>query len=115
MLAEAEEVRIAATRRSGELGRPKIIWIVVDGDHAYVRSVRGADGAWYKAAVASGSGTLQLGKAKWSVQLTPVSDAGVIERVSEALRRKYQSKHEKPTAAMLRDEVLSATLRVDPA
>ena len=49
-LATTFEVDIEPTRKDGTLGRRKIIWIVVDGDHAYIRSVRGAAGAWYKAA-----------------------------------------------------------------
>jgi hypothetical protein len=114
-LAKTDEVRIQPTRKSGEPARRKIIWIVVDGDQAYIRSVRGTDGAWYKAARATGAGTLHAGSKSWPIELTLVSDPDVIARVSDALRTKYESRWQAPTASMLRDEVLSATLRISPA
>jgi hypothetical protein len=113
-LDKTHEVRIEARRRSGELGRSKIIWIVVDGDQAYIRSVRGPAGAWYRAALGSGAGVLHAGKTSWPVQLTLVEDQAEIARVSDALRRKYLARWKASTEAMLRDEVLAATLRVNP-
>jgi hypothetical protein len=114
-LAKTDEVRIQPVRRSGEPARRKIIWIVVDGDQAYVRSVRGTAGAWYKAVRATGSATLHADSTSWPIQLTLVTDPAEIKRVSDALRTKYESRWQAPTASMLRDEVLSATLRVSPA
>jgi hypothetical protein len=113
-LAKTFEVDIQPVRRDGSTGRRKTIWLVVDGEHAYVRSVRGTAGAWYKAALASGSATLHAGSTAWPIQLTLVSDSAQITRVSDALRTKYERRWQESTAAMLRDEVLSATLRVTP-
>jgi hypothetical protein len=46
-LARADEVEIE-TRRAAGGSRRTIIWIVVDGGHVYVRSVRGPAGAGIK-------------------------------------------------------------------
>jgi hypothetical protein len=113
-LATTFEVEIQPTRQSGELGRRKTIWLVVDNDQAYIRSVRGTDGAWYKAANASGSAVIHAGSTTWPVTLTLVTESAEIARVSDALNRKYGKRWKQSTASMLRDEVLSATLRVTP-
>jgi hypothetical protein len=114
-LAKTDEVDIQPVRPDGSAGRRKTIWLVVDGDQAYVRSVRGTAGAWYKAVLANGSATLHARAASWPIQLTPVDDPAQIARVSDALRTKYEARWQQSTAAMLRDEVLSATLLVTPA
>jgi hypothetical protein len=111
-LATTHEVDIQPRRKNGELARRKIIWIVVDNGQPYVRSVRGTSGAWYKAALATSSALIHAGSTTWPVNLTLVTDAAEISRVSDALSQKYAKRWQSSTAAMLRDEVLSATLRV---
>jgi hypothetical protein len=113
-LATTFEVDIEPTRKDGTLGRRKIIWIVVDGDQAYIRSVRGAAGAWYKAGRTSGAANLHTGSTSWPVTLTLVTDPAELTRVSDALRQKYERRWKQSTAAMLRDEVIPATFRVTP-
>jgi hypothetical protein len=44
----AHEIKIAGRRRDGTLRRPVTIWLVRVGDDLYVRSVNGADAAWYR-------------------------------------------------------------------
>ena len=48
------------------------------------------------------------------MRAVPVDDPAEIERVSEALRRKY-ARYAGPLAAMLRPETLPTTMRLDPA
>jgi len=91
------------------------IWIVVDGDKVYVRSVKGPDGKWYQALAAGRPFTLRAGSSEWSIVGEHVSDQAEIERVSEAFSRKYNSRWPGPTAAMLRAEVLPTTLRIASA
>jgi hypothetical protein len=117
-LDQTYEVRIEPLRPDGTSARRKIIWLVVDGDQAYVRSVRGAAGGWYRAVRRSGTALLHLlhaGDSTWRVQLESVTDAAEIERVSDALRRKYGHRSKQSTAMMLQDEAVSATLRLSPA
>ena len=93
----------------------RTIWIVVDGSNAYIRSVRGPAGAWYRAVQREPLARLHVDGRALQIRLVPVNEAGEIERVSAALDKKYRSRWPGPTDAMLREEVLGTTLRVDPA
>ena len=109
----AEEVEIETRRRTGE-SRRTVTWIVADGGRIYVRSVRGPGGKWYQRLRASPEGAIYLAGTRTPVRAIPVSDAAEIDRVSEALRRKYAS-HGSSLANMLRPETLPTTLRLEPA
>ena len=95
-------------------GRQVPIWIVVDGDQVYVRSVRGPKGLWWQRLSGGGTAHLHAGGKSWQVRGDPVSDAQV-QRVSDAITSKYQRRWPGPTAAMLRPETLPTTLRIQPA
>jgi hypothetical protein len=49
-IASAEELEIAPRRADGTLRRPVPIWVVRAGESLYIRSWRGAEGSWYRAA-----------------------------------------------------------------
>jgi hypothetical protein len=115
---EAETLRLLDSTAEVEIetsrGR-RTIWIVVDGDTAYIRSVRGAAGAWYRAVQRQPQAQLHVDSRTLAIRLIPVEDAAEVERVSLAIDRKYRSRWPGPTDSMLRPEVLGTTLRVDPA
>jgi hypothetical protein len=92
-----------------------VIWIVVDGDSAYVRSVRGPAGRWYRELRANPHGAVHAGGHRVAVEAQPAVDAATVKRVSDLLRRKYERWWPGPTASMLREEVLPTTLRLTPA
>jgi len=110
LLGETDEVHVGFRP-----GQRIPIWIVVDGDAVYVRSVRGPDGKWYRALAAGRPFTLRAGDAEWSIAGQHVTDQAEIARVSDAFTHKYQQRWAGPTAAMLRSEVLPTTMRVAPA
>jgi hypothetical protein len=91
-----------------------VIWIVVDGDQAYIRSVRGSKGRWYREMVANPHGAIHAGGRRVPFAAQPATEASTVARVSELLSQKYQQRWPGPTAAMLRDEVLPTTLRLAP-
>ena len=105
---KAREIDIETGRR----GRKTIIWIVVDGGQVYVRSVRGDGGKWYQRLKASPEGALHLGGKRVEFRAVPVTDADEIERVSEALRRKYRTS-KSSLAMMLEPKTLPTTLRLE--
>ena len=45
-----EELELASLRRGATLGNPVTIWVVRADDDLYVRSWKGHDGAWFRAA-----------------------------------------------------------------
>jgi hypothetical protein len=108
-----EEVEIETRRETGSTRRTTI-WIVADGGQVYVRSVRGPGGKWYQRLRADPQGAVHVAGTRTPVRAVPVSDASEIERVSEALRRKY-ARHGSSLASMLRPETLPTTMRLEPA
>lgn len=112
MLDQADEVHIE-TGRGGSTGT--VIWAVVVDGSVFVRSVRGGKGRWYREASANQEATLRVDGRRVPVRVVPETDAAVIGKVSEAYREKYESSYPGPTAAMVREEVLTTTLRLLPA
>ena len=113
LLAEIEEIAIETRAGPDAPARRTTIWVVVDGDAAYVRSVRGARGRWYREATAYPQAVLHASGRTLPVHIEPVSDAATIAGVSDALLRKYVQ-WPNDARAMVRDEVLQATLRLQP-
>jgi hypothetical protein len=111
---ETAEIDIETSKGAGAPVHRTTIWIVVDGGTAYVRSVRGPAGRWYRELVANPTGAVRAGETSVPVMATPASDADSVARVSAAFERKYLIRWPGPTAAMLRDETLPTTLRLDP-
>jgi hypothetical protein len=112
---QTDEVQLETSRGDGAPVHRTIIWIVIDGDAAYVRSVRGPAGRWYRELVANPNGAVHADDARTAVHALPVADPTTIARVSAAFRHKYEARWPGPSAAMLRDEVLPTTLRLEPA
>jgi len=111
----APEVDIETARAEDAPVHRVTIWIVVDGDAAYVRSVRGPTGRWYRELLAHPRGAIHVAGRRIAVQAALVDDAETIARVSDALQRKYQQRWPGPLAAMLREPVLPTTMRLEPA
>ena len=113
LLAELEEVEVETRAGPDAPSHRVTIWVVVDADAAYVRSVRGARGRWYREARAYPEAVVYAGGRELPVHLEPVSDAATIARVSDAVLRKYMQ-WPNDARAMVRDEVLPTTLRLHP-
>src|SRR5215216_7330384 len=99
---KTNEIQIETSRGEGAPVHRTTIWIVVDGDAAYVRSVRGPAGRWYRELVANPQGAVHAGGARTPVRAEPATDADSIARVSAAVQRKYEAQWRGPTASMLR-------------
>src|SRR5436190_21272671 len=67
-----------------------VIWVVVADDEVFVRSWLGDKGRWYRDLAPGGPATLESAGRRLAVQAIPVSDPGVIDRVSREFFRKYQ-------------------------
>jgi hypothetical protein len=90
-----------------------IVWIAVDGQDAYVRSVLGERGRWYREAIEQGSLVLHVGDAAIPTLAVRVDDPGEATRATAALAAKYAGDPDLPP--LLRPEVLPMTLRLEPA
>jgi hypothetical protein len=112
LLEQAEEVDIETQPPEGPVHRATI-WIVVDRESAYIRSVRGPAGRWYRELLANPAGALHVGRKRLPVTAIPAADPDSVERVSAALRRKY--KGVTGLSSMLKPETFPTTLRLEPA
>ena len=108
-LRDMRELRI----RTGK--HPKtavVIWIVVADDEVFVRSWLGARGRWYRDLAAGGPAILEFAGRHIEVQAFPTSDDASIARASAEFLRKYQSSSH--AREMVRSDILSTTLRLEP-
>ena len=110
-LAETEEIEIE-TARPGAPAHRTIIWIVVDGDDAFIRSVNGATARWYREAVANPEVTIHVEGRALPCRAVPATDAHSIRRTNDVLARKYAGFD--GTAPMLEPDVFDTTLRLTP-
>ncbi len=109
-IAVTDEVLIET---DGERGPKRtIIWVVVEGGEVFVRSVLGEKGHWYRRAVADPEVSLIVNGELHRFRAVPANDAGSIERASNGFVAKYRPG--RSLDAMVRDEVLDTTLRLDP-
>lgn len=91
------------------------IWIVVADQQAYARSYRGQAGRWYQEITAHPLAVLHISDEQLTVQAVQITDAATLAHVSQALLQKYPPATYSYAASMVRDEILSTTLRLAPA
>lgn len=112
LLADTQEVEVETIRPDGNLRRT-VIWIVVDGEEVFVRSVRGDRGKWWQAAVdRPDEVALLVDGRRLEVKVTSAADDEWVVRYSGALKRKYAGDPSLPS--MLREHTLDTTLRLEP-
>ena len=109
------EIDIETSRAEGAPVHRVTIWIVVEGDAVYVRSVRGPSGRWYRELSANPRGAIHVAGRRIPIVADPAADAETITRVSDTLKRKYEPRWPGPLAGMLREQVLPTTMRLNPA
>ena len=113
-LANTEEIEIE-TRSVTIPGRTRrtIIWVMIDNNNVYIRSLRGRNGRWYQEITATPEGVIHVDGQRLAVHAVPVTDEVTIMRVSNEVLRKY---HDSPSAnSMVRIDILSTTLLLEPA
>ena len=111
-IGSADELRIAPVRGGRTVGRSVPIWVVRVGENLYIRSWRGASGAWFRAARASRAAHVCAGGVERDVE---VLDAE--ERASDAVDAAYRLKYGRyPTYVepMVSPVARATTLRLIP-
>jgi hypothetical protein len=111
-IGDADDLHIAPRRKDGTL-RPAVpIWVVRVGDELYVRSWRGDDGSWYRAAQTSGEGHISAGGVERDVAYVPAGDE-VNDAVDDAYRQKY-GRYASYIEARIVPQARATTLRLVP-
>jgi hypothetical protein len=111
ILDRIEEVEIETQAPGGPIHRT-VIWVVVDRDDVFVRSVRGPTGRWFREAIANPAVAILAGGRRMSATAIDATDPDSVERVSAAMSRAYAG--DPAVGTMLRPETLATTLRLAP-
>jgi len=111
-IAAAREVRIETRSRSGEV-HTTIIWTAEHDGELYIRSYLGPRGRWYREAIADPAVAILVDGRRVEARAVPAADPVSIEACSAGLMAKYR--RSQSLRAMLVDEVLPTTLRLEPA
>ncbi len=110
----AEELEIAPLRPDGTLRTPVTIWIVRVGEDVYVRSYRGRDGAWFRAAQARLEGWIRAGGVEKNVTFVDETDPGINDQIDAVYRTKYRGYSAEYVDPMIAAEARATTIKLVP-
>lgn len=109
-----DEMHLAPRRPNGTMAKPRVVWAVRVGDEIYVRSVKGAEGAWYKTTRGSHEGHVNAGAVDSDVTFTDVkADAAIEDRIDAAYRSKYR-RYTGPVVSITGAGARATTMKLDP-
>jgi hypothetical protein len=111
-IATEREVEISSLREDGTLTKPVTIWAVRVDEELYVRSVRGDEGGWYKAAERRHEGRIEAGDT--AVDVT-YEDAP--HHLDDEIDAAYKEKYGYPSRSVdsiTTDAAQATTVRVVP-
>ena len=109
----AEEVDVAAITGAGSVRNRVTIWLVRHGEDLFVRSVRGRDGAWFRAVQGSKNGRIWAGRLERDVTFEEAGPA-INDEIDAAYRSKYRRYAGRILNSVLTREARSTTLRLVP-
>jgi len=112
LLDATEEIEIETAAPGGPVHRT-IIWVVVDGEDAFIRSVNGANARWYREVVANPAVTVHAAGRALEARASIADDADSVDHVNDGLKRKYTGIT--GLREMLEPDIYGTTLRLEPA
>jgi hypothetical protein len=112
LLAATEEIEIETAAPDGPAHRT-IIWVMVDGGDAFIRSVRGRNARWFREAATDPDVVVHVAGRAVPAHVEPADDAVSIRRTNDALTRKYTGIDGYPE--MLEPSIMDTTLRLTPS
>ena len=110
----ADELQIAPLRADGTLRTPRPIWVVRHGDGLYIRSFRGAGGAWFRSARRHHEGHIEAGGVDRDVTFAEVPDPAVNGALDTVYRAKYGRYGESYVGPLTGPQAHTTTLRLLP-
>ena len=112
LIRAAEEIEIETQAPDGP-ARRTIIWIMVEGDDTFVRSVMGARGRWFREATANPAVAVHVDGRRIAATAIPADDPDSIDRINRALAAKYTGIE--GYDSMLEPDALPTNFRLEPA
>jgi hypothetical protein len=114
-IGEADELEIAPVRPGGTLRRPTPIWVVRVGNDLYVRSYRGRDGRWFRAAQATHEGHISAGGVEKDVRFAETDNEATNKAIDEQYLAKYGRYGARYVDPMVAAEARATTIKLVPA
>jgi hypothetical protein len=111
-IRDAEEIEIETQAPDGPAHRT-IIWIMVEADDVFVRSVLGPRGRWFREATANPAIAVHVDGRRLAATAIPASDPDSIDRINRALTAKYTGVE--GYDSMLEPDALQTNFRLEPA
>ncbi len=106
-IENAEELEIASLRQDGTLRKSRTIWVVRQGSHLYVRSVRGRNSDWFRGVAERHEGHIEAGGVHKDVTFEEIDASQDIQNQLDAV---YRSKYRR-YAKNIVDSIVSSTAR----
>jgi hypothetical protein len=114
-LGREDEIHVSSIRRDGSARRPVTMWMVTDGDAAYVRAVKGVEGPWYRHVRATDQAHVTAAGVTADVVVEDASgDSTLAGRLDSAYREKYRRYSGSVVGSVLTPAARAATLRLTP-
>ena len=112
-IGNAEELQIASLRHDGTLRKPVTIWVAPDGDHLYVRSVKGPAATWFRGTQERHEGRIRAGGIEKDVTFVD-ADHEIDDEVDAAYRAKYRRYAGSILNSVLTPQARSTTVKLLP-
>lgn len=113
-IGRAEELEIAPRRHDDTLHGPVTIWVVRVGDDLYVRSYRGRNGVWFRAAQMRHEGRVWAGGVEKDVTFVEETEPGINDQIDAAYRTKYRHHAARYVDPMVAAEARATTIKLVP-
>ena len=89
------------------------IWVVRVGDDLYIRSWRGRNGAWFRAAQVRHEGHIQAGGVEKDVTFVEEADPNINDQIDATYRTKYR-RYASYVPPMINPQARATTLKLVP-
>ena len=113
-IGTAEELEIAPRRSDGTARKPVTIWVVRVGDDLYIRSYKGRDGAWFRAARAQHEGQIRAVGLEKDVAFLDEADPGINDQIDAVYRSKYRRYSASYVDPMVAANARATTIKLAP-
>jgi hypothetical protein len=111
-IGEAEELDFASVRRDGTLRDLVTMWVVLEGDDLYVRSVNGRGSSWFRGAQIRHEARVRAGGVEKDVSLVETDDRN--DSVDAAYDAKYGGRYPTIVPSIVSPDARAATLKLVP-